>query len=213
MSQRASDFAVGLSLWGESNVPIDIASNIAFPNIFAFSAMNATTMLSTQIVAKSRVMMTLQFNAPYCGQPITSLTVSGLLFAPSVLQQQPTAQCDVNFANSPTRSTTADSAIFDVISAQLRIAFISGQNGQPAGLHTGSASSLLAITCKISNLVNVQTSAVERSTVSLVAFGSNDAPLYIQTAIKFPAIFVQSLGLNRPRVRFFLQSNLDRLIL
>ena len=154
--------------------------------------------------------MTLQFNAPYCGQPITSLTVSGLLFAPSVLQQQPTAQCDVNFANSPTRSTIADSVIFDAISAQLRISFISGQ---PAGLHTGSASSLLAITCKISNLVNVPTSAVERSTVSLVAFGSNDAPLYIQTAIKFPAIFVQSLGLNRPRVRFFyLQSNLDGLI-
>jgi len=144
LSQRASDFAVGLSLWDESNVPIDIASNIAFPNIFAFAAANLITTLSTQIVAKSRVTMTLQFNAPYCGQRKTSITVSGVPFAVAAGQQPIAAQCYVTYVNSPSNSVTADSVVFDLISAQLRIAFISGQ---PAGLLAGSAVAMLNVAC------------------------------------------------------------------
>jgi hypothetical protein len=57
------------------------------------------------------------------------------------------------------------------------------------------------VTCRITNCVNVPAAISARSSVSIVAFGANSAPLYTQSTIKFPAIVEQSLGLNRPRVR------------
>jgi hypothetical protein len=56
------------------------------------------------------------------------------------------------------------------------------------------------VTCKITKFVNSPIAVIERSSVSMVAFGAGSAPLYTQSAVKFPVIVEQSLGLNRPRV-------------
>jgi len=183
-----------MSTWDAANAPIDNSPKVAFPNIFAFAALNASLTLSSQVVSKSRITLTLKFNAPYTGQPITSITVSGLSFAASLQQLPPAADC---YVNSPTNSVSASSVAFEAVASEFRMAFITGQ---PAGLPSGTAGSLLAVTCRITNCVNAPAAIGARSTVPIVAFGANSAPLYIQSAIKFPAIFEQSLGLNRPRV-------------
>ena len=87
---------------------------------------------------------------------------------------------------------------FEAVALEFRIAFITGQ---PAGLPSGTAGSLLAVTCTIKNCVNVAAAIGAILSVSIVAFGADSAPLYTQSAVKFPAIVEQSLGLNRPRVR------------
>jgi len=137
----------------------------------------------------------LKFKAPYTGQPITSITVSGLPFAASLQQQPPAADC---YVGSPANSVAASSVTFEAVAAELRMSFIAGQ---PAGLPSGSAGSLLAVTCTITNLVNAPAAISARFSTSIVAFGAAAAPLYIQSAVKFPAILEQSMGLNRPRVR------------
>ena len=117
----------------------------------------------------TRVTLTLRFNAPYINQPITSITVSGLLFAASLQQQPPAADCSVS---SPT-SFPADSVTFDAVAKQLRMSF--------AGLPSGTAGLQLAVTCRITNFVNAPASSSATFSVSIVAFGDDSAPLYTQS--------------------------------
>jgi hypothetical protein len=59
------------------------------------------------------------------------------------------------------------------------------------------------VTCRITKFVNSPISVSARFSLSMVAFGASQAgfaPLYTQSAVKFPAIVEQSLGSNRPRV-------------
>jgi len=194
-TQRTSSQSVGLSTWDASFLPVDTASNVAFPNIFAFRASNGSISLSSQIIAKSRVTMTFNFRVPYTNQQITSITLSGLLFSSPLQQQLTSADC---YVDNPSLTITSDSVSIVVtgVTAELVMSFASGL---PVG-----AGPVLAVTCKILNLVNSPFAAVARSSVSIVVFGANSAPLYTQSAIRFPAIFEQSLGFHRPRVRFFL---------
>jgi hypothetical protein len=106
----------------------------------------------------------------------------------------PAASCHID---SPTNSLSADFVTFDTVASSLKMYFISGQ---PSGLPTGTPGSLLAVTCRIENMVNFPTAVGKRSDVSIVAFGANSAPLYIHSSVDFPPIFEQSLGSNRPRV-------------
>jgi hypothetical protein len=192
-SQRIASFSVGFSSWDLKTLPIDIASNILFPNIFAYSATNVSVGLSSQVVSKTRVTMTVNFNAPYAGQPATFITISGLSFASSSQQFPLEAVCYVD--SSVNR--ISDSVTFDSVASELTMSFIFAPTG---GLPLGSSGSLLAVTCSIKNLINAPAAISARSAVSIAVFGANFSPLYIQSAVKFPAIHEESLGLKRPRV-------------
>jgi hypothetical protein len=186
-TQRASSLSVGLTTWDPLNKPLDVASNVAFPNIFAFSASNGSVALSSQLVAKSGVVTTLSFNAPYTGQSIRSITASGLRFSAS---PQLSADCYVNLLANV---VDANSVVYDAVAAEVRLTFISA-------LSSGNAGSLLAIVCRIRNFVNSPDPVTSSNTVTFSAFGANAAPLYIHTAVIFPSVIEQSLGSNRPRV-------------
>ena len=194
-TQRISDVSFGLSTWDALKLPLDTASRVAFPNIFAFSASNATVALSSQIVGKSSVSMTFKFMVPYTGQQITKITLSGLPFSALLQYVQPSAQCSVD-NSAPIASN--DPVTFNMTSALAELT-MSFQNG---GLPAGSGSyglGMLAVTCKISKLVNVPSPSDATSSVSLAVFG-NSLPVYFLSGIRFPALFGQSLGFRRPRV-------------
>ena len=194
-TQRVTTQSVGLSTWDASYVPVDTASNAVFPNIFAFTASNATVTLSSQIIAKSRVTMTFKFKVPFTNQPITSITLSGLPLSPPMQQHTTSADC---YVDNPSSTITSDSVSVVVTgaAAELSMSFASGLpvGTGPVGIGT------LSVICKILNLVNSPLAAGVRPVVSVSVFGANSAPLYFQIAIRFPAIFEQSLGFNRPRV-------------
>ena len=194
-TQRISDVSFGLSTWDALKLPLDTASRVAFPNIFAFSASNATVALSSQIVGKSSVSMTLKFMVPYTGQQITKITLSGLPFSALLQDVQPSAQCSVD-NSAPIASN--DPVTFNMTSALAELT-MSFQNG---GLPAGSGSyglGMLAVTCKISKLFNVPSPSDATSSVSLAVFG-NSLPVYFLSGIRFPALYGQSLGFRRPRV-------------
>jgi hypothetical protein len=195
-SQRIASFSVGFSSWDAKTLPIDTASNVLFPNIFAYSATNVSVGLSSQVVSKTRVTLTVNFHAPYAGQPVTFITISGLSFASSSQQFPLDAVC---YVDSSVNKISADSVTFDWVASELTMSFVLAPTG---GLPLGSFGSLLAVTCSIKNLINVPAAISARSVVSIVVFGANFAPLYIQSAVKFPAIHEESLGLKRPRVRY-----------
>jgi hypothetical protein len=202
-SQRISSLSIGLTSWDAMKVPIDTATNIRFPNIFAFGASNGAILLSSQVVSKINVHLTLNFSAPYTGQSIRYITVSGVFFSPSLPDLSPTAQC---YVDASSKAVQADSVVFKSAASELSLTFVSGQS---TGLPVGTVGSFLAVTCKVTNLVNVPDTLTARSTVSFAVFGTNGAPLYVQSAIRFPNIVNQSLGLNRPRVSRFHLSFID----
>jgi hypothetical protein len=78
---------------------------------------------------------------------------------------------------------------------------ISFQNGGLPAFSGSYGIQMLALTCKISKLVNAPSASDATSSVSLSVFG-NSLPLYFRSGIGFPEIFVQSLGFRRPRVSF-----------
>jgi hypothetical protein len=187
-SQRRTDLSVRLSTWDNPNIPLDISSAVAFPNIYAFPAFNGSIALSSQIIEKSGVTMTLKFMVPFTNQAITSITLSGLPFSAPSSQTAPSALC---------QSVSSNSVTLTVIGAASELTMKFG-SGLPVG------SGILTLTCKISNLVNAPTALRARSTVSLFVFSgieSNSLPLYFLSSIMFPPIFEQSLGYQRPRVR------------
>jgi hypothetical protein len=194
-TQRISDVSFGLSTWDALKSPLDTATSVAFPNIFAFSASNATVALSSQIVGKSPVSMTLKFTVPYTGQQITKITLSGLPFSAPRQDMQPSAHCSVD--------NSAAIASIDPVTLNLTNALaeltMSFQNG---GLPAGSGSygvGMLPVTCKISKLVNAPSPSDVTSSVSLAVFG-NSLPIYLLSGIRFPALYGQSLGFRKPRV-------------
>ena len=196
-TQRISDLSVGLSTWDALNFPLDVASQVVFPSIFAFSAVNATVALSSQIVGKSPVSMTLSCAVPYTGQQITTITLQGLPFSDPLQDMQPSAQCSIQNSGP----IEARNPVPFNLTSSLAEMTISFQNG---GLPAGSGSygvEMLTLTCKISYLVNAPSALVPASSVSLIVFG-NSLPLYFRSGIGFPEIFVQSLGFRRPRVSF-----------
>jgi hypothetical protein len=187
-SQRRTDLSVRLSTWDIANIPLDISSAVAFPNIYAFPAFNGSVALSSQIIKKSGVTMTLKFEVPFTTQAITSITLSGLPFSAPLQQTAPSALC---------QSVNSNSVTFTVIGAASELS-MKFSSGLPVG------SGILTVTCKISNLVNAPTALRASSTVSLFVFSgieSNPLPLYFLRSIVFPPIFEQSLGYKRPRVR------------
>jgi hypothetical protein len=163
--------------------------------IFAFSASNATVALSSQIVGKSPVSMTLNFMVPYTGQRITAIMLSGLPFSAPSQDMQPSAYCSFD---SSALIGANDPVPFSLTSAlaQLTMSFPNG--GLPAG--SGSyGTGVLAVTCKISNLGNAPSPSDATSSVSLAVYG-NSLPLHFLSGIRFPTLFVQSLGFRRPRI-------------
>jgi hypothetical protein len=194
LSKRASSLSFGLTTWDVMNTPIDIATNDIFPDIFAFFASNGSIGLSSQVVSKLPVMLTINFNAPYTGLSIGYITVSGIFFAASLQHLPPAAEC---YVDSPSQRVQARFVVFISAKSELALTFVSSQL---SGLPTGAAGSYLAVTCTITNLVNVPDALTARSTVSIASFGIDAAPLYLQSAITFPVIVEQSLGFNRPRV-------------
>ena len=191
---RISDLSVGLSTWDAQNLPLDTASRAAFPNIFAFSASNVTIALSSQIIQKTRVSMTLKFTVPFMNQAITTITVSGLPFSAPLQIEQPSAQCSVDSSGLVESKDPVPFNFTDAL-AELTMSF---ETGLPVGSGSYGVGAL-AVTCRISKLVNVQSALAATSSVSLLVFG-NSLPLYFHSGSAFPAIFEQSLGFKRPRV-------------
>jgi hypothetical protein len=197
-SQRLTDITVGLSTWDALNLPLDTASLVAFPNVFAFSASNGTLALTSQIIQKSGVSLTLRFMVPFTNQPITLITLSGLQFSAPLQSEQPSAQCSVD-NSAPIESGSPVPNLPDALE-DLKMSF------PTPGLPVGSGPygvGMLAVTCRISKLVNAPSASGATSSVSLAIFG-NALPLYFQSGITFPALFGQSLGFKRPRVTLFL---------
>jgi hypothetical protein len=194
-TQRISDLSVGLTTWGALSLPLDAASRVAFPNIFAFSATNATVALSAQVAGKSPVSMTLNFMVPYTGQRITAITLSGLLFSTPRQDMQPSAYCSLD-TSAPISATDPVPLSLTSALAQLTMSFPNG--GLPAGSGSYGVGDL-SVTCKISNLVNAPSPSDATSSVSLAVFG-NSLPIYFLSGIQFPALFGQSLGFRRPRI-------------
>jgi hypothetical protein len=187
---------VGLSTWDELDLPLDTASLVAFPNIFTFAASNGTVALTSQVIQKSGVSMTLRFKVPFTNQPITSITLSGLQFSAPLQTEQPSAQCFVD-NSAPMESESTVSSLLGAL-AELKMLF------QAPGLPVGSGSyglRMLDVTCRITKLVNAPSASVATSSVSVAIFG-NSLPLYFQRGIVFPALFGQSLGFKRPRVSY-----------
>jgi hypothetical protein len=182
-----------LTSWDALYQPVDIGPKVTFPNIFAHAASNSSIALSSQVVSRTSVTLTLNFNAPFTGRPIFFITVSGVRFS-APLQQQPTkADCHVNIP--PVVNVPAASVNFNVDSAQIALVLT-----QP-GLIVGTGS-VLPVTCTVSNLVNTPAAGSAVPTASLLTFGVDNSPLHIHNNFQFPEIFQQSLGLNRPRVRW-----------
>jgi hypothetical protein len=192
-SPRKSSLTVGLTTWDAFNKPLDTASPVAFPNIFAYSASNSIISLSSQIIKKSPVSMTIGFIVPVTNQPIKSITLSGL---PALQQRSISAQCSV----SPWQPLESDFVLLNstVDAVDLKMSFAYGLpvTSGIAGIKT------LEVTCSISSLINPPLAFGSSNLVSVHIFGADSFPLYFQSAIKFPAIFEQSLGINRPRVSF-----------
>jgi hypothetical protein len=194
-NQRKTGVSVGLSTWDAQNAPVDTASLVAFPNIFEFAATNGTISLSSQVIGKAGVSMTLKFEVPFLGTSISTISMSGLPFSPLQQQATPSALCSVDKL-SP--SVNSNSVLF-ILTNTLATIQISLESGLPVGSElTGQ----LLVTCTISNLVNAPLPASARPTDSVAVFGINNSPLYFQRSVKFPALFAQSLGFKRPRVRF-----------
>jgi len=178
-SQRLTDITVGLSTWDALNLPVDTASLVAFPNIFAFSASNGTVALTSQIIQKSGVSLTLRFTVPFTNQPITSITLSGLQFSAPLQSEQPSAQCSVD-NSAPIESGSPVPNLPGALEV-LEMSF------PTPGLPVGSGSygvGVLAVTCRISKLVNAPSVSGATSSVSLAIFG-NALPLYFQSGITF----------------------------
>jgi hypothetical protein len=195
-SHRLAGMTVGLSTWDELDLPLDTASLVAFPNIFTFAASNGTVALTSQVIQKSGVSMTLRFKVPFTNQPITSITLSGLQFSAPLQTEQPSAQCFVD-NSAPMESESTVSSLLGAL-AELKMLF------QAPGLPVGSGSyglRMLDVTCRITKLVNAPSASVATSSVSVAIFG-NSLPLYFQRGIVFPALFGQSLGFKRPRVSY-----------
>jgi hypothetical protein len=194
-TQRISDLSVSLTTWDALRLPLDTASPVAFPNIFAFSASNATVALSSQIVGKSPVSMTFNFMVPFTGQRITAITLAGLSFSAPRQDMQPYAYCSLDSSAHISANDPVPLGLTSAV-AQLTMSFPNG--GLPAG--SGSYGiGALAVTCRVSNLVNAPSPSDATSSVSLAVFG-NWLPVYFLSGIRFPALFGQSLGFRRPRI-------------
>jgi hypothetical protein len=180
---RAAEASVALTTWDAFNVPIDISANVFFPDIFAFSAINGSISLSSQVISKTDVRLTLEFYVPYTGRSINRILVSGVKFSasPSV-----SGECSMDLQSYPA-STTFKAAADSTDTIELTVSL-------PVG------SELLAVTCTLSNFVNSPTVRSQSQTVSIAIFDSVKAPLYTQSNMIFPAIFDQGLGSKRPRV-------------
>jgi hypothetical protein len=166
--------------------------------IFAFAASNVEIDLNSQIIQKSGVSMVLKFTAPFANQSITDITMSGLSFGAPLSSSQPSALCSVD--NFVTFSQSKHPLELNVSGVQARMG-ISLEVGLPIGSGPFGVGTL-SITCRIWNLVNSPLAGGSTPSVSLFIF-ENDSPLYAQSGIVFPALFVQSLGSNRPRVSCF----------
>ena len=140
--------------------------------------------------------MTLRFKVPFTNQPITSITLSGLQFSAPLQSEQPSAQCSVD--NSVPMESGSPVPSLPGALAELKMSF------QAPGLPVGSGSfgvGMLAVTCRITKLVNAPSASVATSSVSVAIF-ENSLPLYFQSGIMFPALFGQSLVFKRPRVSY-----------
>ena len=166
--------------------------------IFAFAASNVKIDLNSQIIEKSGVSMTLKFTAPFANQSITDIMMSGVSFGAPLSSSQPYALCSVDNFITYTQSKHPLALNFSDVQARMTISLEAGLpiGSGPLGVGT------LSVTCRIFNLVNSPLAERSTSSVSLFIF-ENNSPLYAQSGILFPALFVQSLGFKRPRVSCF----------
>ena len=114
---------------------------------------------------------------------ITAVTVAGFQFSKSSLPV--VASCSNHISD----------ASFNASNEKLVLLFSSLQ------LLPSGSDSVMAMTCRIDNLVNKAVAISSNQILSVEMFGVNNIPLFVQTSITFPAIFDQSLGWKQPQVR------------